>query len=936
MLRDAYRRSRAQATTVLVSGEAGIGKSRLVGSVLQELPGEPLVLTGGCLEFGTTGLPFGPIAGVLRSLLRQAGPMGARSVLGDRLTSWLEGGDTDAIGDRGRLLRELVALVERLATERPTVLLIEDLHWADEASRDLFVHLARNLGRAGLLLIGTVRTGELVVRHPLRQLLGELGRRAEVTTVDLGPLSRREVGDLVAARGNGAVSPAVAAAIHRRSGGNPLFVEALSDSDGSAGGLPALLLERVARLPDAAREVLGAIAVAGSRVSDTVLATVVDLSPDDLAGAVRVLVDRGQLDVVGGNGYRFRHDLIREAVYGDLLPGERRRLHRRYAETLARTRDPGDLDLVAELARHWSIADEPEQALTAAWQTALLARDRTAFDEALRQLEVVLSLWSKVADPGGLIGRDRGEVLELAGAAAFEAGDNDAGLRHVHAALAALDPGREPRRYALLLGRRARLESRANAGGAESITEALALVPAGQDDAVRARLLGDALMVLVLDDDLVRLAAVCAESQVLGEARADHLLLARAHIARAYRPELRSAGTAEENYGEAVRLARLAGDDPALLTAWQYLSIELSWQGRDHEALGVLAEAAEHAEATGLRRSRGSMLTVVACDPLLRLGRWDEALDLLEEALADSPPPLFRASLQFYQAWILVARGEWAVPRTSLPELYAIAATGWPAFKMQSAAYAVGLDLAVAAADFDEAGRLIDRLLAADDEYRRETPAVPLLVLSGLRALRAARGAAPRNQAVAVRTAYRRQRVLAMLERWPGRGPMEAAYRLAIAAETGPGQLADWDAAVEGWRAIGDVQQIAVTLVTAAEVALRSSNRSGAATRLRQAQELAERLGAAPLLTRIEELGARARLSPGTERAQRPGHGLTARELVVLRVLAQGRSNREIAAELFVSPNTVAHHVKSIFAKLAVNSRAEATALAHRSGLLDS
>src|SRR5581483_894303 len=146
-LREAYERARlGHPATVLVSGEAGIGKSRLVAAAVAEFDGDPLVLVGSCLELGTEAAPYVPFVAIVRSMARQLGPDRLRSPGGSVLGDWLpELGPIPAHYVRTRLLEEVLTLVSGVSKDRPVVLVVEDLHWADASSRELFAYLARNL-----------------------------------------------------------------------------------------------------------------------------------------------------------------------------------------------------------------------------------------------------------------------------------------------------------------------------------------------------------------------------------------------------------------------------------------------------------------------------------------------------------------------------------------------------------------------------------------------------------------------------------------------------------------------------------------------------------------------------------------------------------------------------------------------------------------------
>lgn len=950
-IRAAYERARGDETvTVLISGEAGIGKSRLVEAAANGLPGDPLVLTGGCLELGTPGLPYAAFTTLLRRMLRQLGPDLGETLVGPALTGWLAGSgsmpagrdealrfaELESAAERSRLLREFVALVGRLTDHRPTVLVIEDLHWADDASRALFVHLARNLPGAGLLLVATIRTGELARQHPVRQLLGELRRRADVVTLDLGPLDRTEVGAQLTALTGKPVDPWFAAVIHRRTGGNPLFVESLSGStELSASSLRGLLLERVARLPADLRTVLAMIAVAGAGVSDTVLRLVVDLPGDALSNALRTLVERGQI-VVDADDYVFRHDLIREAVYTDLLPTERRSLHRRYAEALTSVDDVTVPDRVPELARHWSAAGVPREALTAAWQASRILHGRTAFGEELRQLDTVLDHWFAVPEAAALIGAERVDVLHRAVEAAIASGSTERGLTYAEEALSAVAAASHPERRAALLCLQGRLLNRLDAGGHQPVSEALALFPPGRNDELRRQVLTYAIHVGATTDQYADTAAQCDELAELAQRADDPLGLAWSHAGR-----LRLAvvdgdfDRVRPDYEAAVRHARVAGDEHTLLTAQLWWTSTLNSADELEEALPIAMSAYEYADKVGLRRSRGVLLGMVAATGQFFLGRWDEAEQLLDDILADELPPLFGAAVRAVRAGIAVARGELSLASELIDVSRTVAVRSPLAARFLLFTELAELELGLATGDPERADQALDRLLAVHGTW---LPAdVYLVAVDGLRVQTARQAAAPRNRAIATRIGARRAELLSLVDQLgePCRGHLP--YLLTIRAEAGPSKLADWDAAVDGWRRNANPYEVARTLTSAAAAALSTSNRAGAAARLRVARAVAQDLRAVPLLAIIDDLATRAGLELEAKATRSPeaarSHGLTSREQEVLRALARGLSNRQIAAELFLSPNTVGAHVTRIFAKLMVNSRAAATALALHEGL---
>ncbi|TQJ17509.1 regulatory LuxR family protein [Kribbella jejuensis] len=918
-LRGAYERARTgEPVTVLVSGEAGIGKSRLVSTAVAGFDGDPMVLTGGCLELGADGTPWAPFLAILRNLLREWGPDRLAAALpsgGTALAGWLP--ELSELPERPaghvRLFGEVLGLLAGVAAERPLVLVVEDLHWSDASSRELLVYLVRNLGTSAVLLIATTRTGELPSGHPTRQLLSELGRRAEVVRLELAPLGRQEVSELLAALDGRAPHALTSSEIHRRSSGNPLFVEALYASGAdSSEGLTELLLGRVTDLSPAARKVLAMIAVAGGAVPDDLLSEVAGEPVDD---AVRELIERHQLAVLDTD-YVIRHDLIREAVYGALLPGERRRLHARFASVIEARSESS-----AALAEHWRVAGQPDKALMAAWQAAATAERQYAYDEQLNLLGRVLELWSDSDD----IGVSRATVQELAVAAAYATGRSHTGVEHATAALAAIDPVAEPLRVARLLRLRGLLRCRIDGSGSDDLSRAVELVPEGVDDVLRSRLLSGLAFTELVGTPGPEMSRHAAQALDLAESIGDDQALADARLAVggvALHTD-GGPGVVQELMQDARRAAEACGDHHTYLTSLQWEGRALADAGRPEEAVILLEGAEQQAEQWGRMRARGSMLAQNRAEVLISLGRWDEALELVDNALADGPPPWYEASLRLEVAVIAVRRGRYdeaadQLAQMAVPPSGAASEVGLQRLPVQMA-LAVGNDDVPAA----------DRLLAEAMDVMSDWPAADVVVTARLylAALRLERTTSGRRRQVPARSGLVRKR-LPDSDRWP---IVDAVLRTGDAFEAGT--VAAWDAAVDAWRTAYDVHELALTLVGGAAAALRSNNKPGARRRLDEAREIGIQLSAPPLLAEIDELTQRAGLS--AVREEPAAHGLTEREVVVLRTLARGLSNAEIARELFVSPNTVATHVARILRKLGVATRTEATAVAHRTGLLD-
>jgi DNA-binding CsgD family transcriptional regulator len=989
-----------EAAAVLIGGEAGMGKSRLIAEFTAAARGAGVrVLTGACLELGADGLPYSPFTAMLRDLVREVGAKEIATLLSGsgraareltRLLPELSAGRAPAIpseggpneggpngggpseggaaavdgGDaypggvmtageaRAHLFEGFLSLLERLAEQGPLALIIEDAHWADRSSRDLLAFLI-GYQRAvpNLLVIVTFRSDELHRTHPLRPLLAELARIDWVDRAELPPLTRGQAEELAAVVLDRAPDRGLADAIFERAQGNPLFTEELlACSDGPDGcdmvpdSLADLLLQAVRRLPEDTQEVLR-VASAGSGVtSDVLLAQVTGLDAGKLIAAIRPAVAANVL-VTSGDGYSFRHALIQEAVHADLLPGEHAAVHTRFAEAI--DADPslvstGRADI--EKAHHWYSAHNTTGALAASWRATAQASNVVAHAERLMLLDRVLELWEQVPDAAAQIGADHVRVLEEAVAAAGDAAEPQRGLALVELALAELDEAAEPVRYALLLRRRFTFHKDLGLAYSEAdLHRALALVPEAVSPSARTELLISVAHCGIHDDgpqyrawaaDALRLA------RGLGNVDAQAEALVNLAMLEAGRSQVGASDS------EAFRLLLQARE--LTKQAWAYhpiiklVIIEthlLCGAGEFERAARAARRGIADAERHGLARTGGAFLAINLAEPLLYLGRWDEAVEVAGRALDHAPPPRTRAALWTLDGMIALARGDIARAARRAGACRAVLAAGGydeqhhlPLAELDIAVALAAEGPAAAVAAAAEALRQYD-VAAASPRY-----AWPLLVTAATAAVQA-----PGEEAAAL---LDKLRMLA--GKLDVHGPVQRAWQLSFAAldpqavldevteqGTGDGRLAAADAAAAAWEAAGQPYQAAVALAHGARVALAERPGSSgaaaheAAARLRRAAPIAQRLGAFPLAARLAELSRRAGADGG---AGEPG--LTARELEVLRLVAAGQSNREIAAALVISPKTASVHVSNILAKLGAATRTEAAVKAHQLLLL--
>jgi DNA-binding CsgD family transcriptional regulator/tetratricopeptide (TPR) repeat protein len=990
----AERVAAGRSSHLLVSGEAGVGKTRFAQAVAEAAVGRGFYhLRGGSVRLGSSELPYAPIAEALRAMARDLDAAALAAVLADdgailaRIVPALGPPETVPMDEpapgsaRRRLLQALLEVLVRLAARSPVLFEVEDLHWADSASLATLSFILRSLHEERIGLLLTFRSDELHRRHPLLPWLGEVERLRTVERLELRRLSEAETRQLLAAIRGIEPRPDVVARIQAHSDGNPFLVEELLTVDadrrtwGGSSELPPSLRDvlraRIVPLPDGARALLGVAAVAGRQVDPELLASVADLAPAALDGALDATVDGHLLVTVSGDGpdrFEFRHALIQEVVYDELLPGERVRLHRAIAEALERgrgaggSRGPGSW---AELAHHWEGARDETRTMQAAARAAEEAERGYAFGSALAQYRRCLAGWSVVDDPEAATGWDRVELLRRAARAAWLAGGDPGQVTLLREAVAEADRLNDVVRGSVLRGQLgyALWTSGAPAEARAAYRESVATMPPGPPTAERARVLAALASIVMLNGQLHEASGYCEAAIAMAHDLRDPAIESRAlNTLACVATGLGRCGEAIRAIDRALELAIESGDADEVGRAYHNIGEILAACGQDDRALELVRVGSERMDAMGMDAVYGVFIRIHGVLIAFDMGRWAEAVALADTVHLDDPDPTSEVYALARTVELAVASGRW----DSADEQLARIAELLPRFESEyqqtgpyaAAAAELALWRARPAEALDAVASGLARLERTDDaRYRMRLLRLGLRAVADLAEIARARSdvdaaAAARDIAESLygRTATARDAIGAM----DGGIALEMAAELAtVAAEgsrlDGRSDPAAWHAAADAWSARGRPYRRAYTLWRAGEASIGVRDRPGAMSALQAAHAIGVDLAARPLLDEITALARRARIpleprptpamggstGPDGDRARAAAEfGLTPREQEVLELLAQGLSDRRIADALFISVNTAGVHVSRILGKLGVSSRTEAAARAYRLGIV--
>jgi DNA-binding CsgD family transcriptional regulator/tetratricopeptide (TPR) repeat protein len=977
-LRDALRlTSTGRSSATVVAGEAGVGKTRLLAAFTELAEAEgAVVLAGGCIDLGEGAMPYAPVAEALRGLVRRADPEQLEAVFGPgrselaRLVPDLgpvseETASALSMGSaQGRLFELLLGVLERLATTSPVVLIVEDLHWSDRSTRDLLGFLVRNVRDAAVMLLFTYRSDELHRRHPLLPFVAELERSGRVERLLLQPFDPRESADQLRAIAGHDLDATLLDSIHARSGGNAFFAEELlvaAGDDGRAELPPTLrdvLLARIAHLAEPTQELLRIASAAGQRVDPALLAVAASMDEAALYEALRECVGRQVLvadPTAGTERYAFRHALLQEAIYDDLLPGERTRLHSAFARTLE-ARSAGDASRAAELAYHWYAAHDLPRALEAAVAAGSAAEARYAYPEAVDQYERAIDLWDHVPDAESRVGRDRIDLLAaLAGVARFH--EPARAVSHIQQAIRLADEAHDPVRGGLLNERLGRYAWIAGQGALSprAYRTAIELIPPEPPSEARARAVAGLAQILMLGGRFEESRALAEEALVL--ARSIDARDIEGHALNTRGSDRGIAGDIEgalDDLAEALVIAQDLGIGDDIGRAYANRVWVLDGAGRLEEAIAAAEVGIATSERLGLMRFFGAHMLCNAADYLYRLGRWDESERAIRRAEDFGPFGINEILVQELLGRLALARGH---IDEAADRLRPLAARAERAADIQFVAPVQSslAELALWQGRPDEAAERVAATIRMID-YTPEVRIGEVYAL-GLRAnadaaelARARRSPDQERQAIAagddLLEGIRRRHADVLATRHAFEPFSSALLLLCEAEATRLHRHPDPDAwleCVRAWDRLGRPYPAAYARWREAEARLAGrGDRALATAALRAARDIAAGLQAEPLAREVAALAARARLNIEPEPEEAPvakddaaGLGLTPREREVLGLVALGRTNRQIADELFISENTAGVHVSNILGKLGVAGRGEAAALAYRLGLVE-
>jgi DNA-binding CsgD family transcriptional regulator/tetratricopeptide (TPR) repeat protein len=916
--------------TLFLSGQAGLGKTRLIRAAIRKAEAAGLRVDGGSVAPQDLQVP---LASIREMAVGMRGNTEWGTLSEDLLA--IDGRhEGDALGARRLIVR---SAADRIldAIDRPTVLVFEDLHWADEMSLEVVGELARHAADRPLLLIGGYRADEFptgtIHREWRARLLGQ--RWAEEARLEPLTLEQTGMATTLILGGELPAPREVVAAVYERTNGIPLHIEELLaalDEDARSDGrrireanvpdtIADAVLARVGRLSHEARAVARAGAVIGRCFSPDALAGIVDRPIRELEPTIQELVDASILhpfQYVDHGYYDFRHQLLRDAIYSSVPPSELRRFHAQAAEFVMTL----EASSIVHASRHYEQAGLRPQAYGAALTAARDASRISARQEAYELYQRAIANM-----PADLPLVEQADLhAQLADAAAAIEHNEDCVRAGTRARELYLQAGR-PIEAAVQLTSMSMLAARGGAPNGElhdytqrALDELEALPVSTDRDQMRALLLGIRAGDRFFASDLAAARADALASREMAESLGDResvleadLLLARISIV---------AGRYEEGMRDGLRAARDARDagfESVGVTGYRNLAILATRFMDASTAELALGEGLQYADAIEQSHCRQMMSTTRAMLDWAS-GNWDAAdYRARQERVERGCTRGVIGSLDVI-GLVALGRGQADEARRWLQESLAagrrigeVQFILTPLWGLAEADLASG-EIASAVERCQEAWSI------ASDAGERAL-FIPFVV-TGTRALIASR----RPEAAERWSASARE----FLGEWgpvaePALSHADGLVRLASGSLTAAREALE--RAGTGWAALGRTWETLAARLDLAQALMRSNRYGEAATLLEVVRVRASALGSEPILARADEL---AKASRGRGLDEAPWRPLTVREFQVARLIADGLTNAEVAAELTLSPKTVSAHVEHILAKLGVARRTEIAAWA--------
>ena len=929
-----------EAQTVVIAGDPGVGKTALVARACADREGSSTVLSGTCLPLASMSIPFLPIRSALRAVA--------------------EAGEdfSEVTAKEGEFVLGFDAWLDRRCAERPVVLVIDDLQWADRSTLDAIMYVIAGPSSRRLAVVATLRSGEIGLGHPLQRWLADIRRLPRTTELALGPLDRAGTAAQLELLFGGSPHQSLVDDVYRHARGNPYFTrlmvaglsaESRGAPDAFPGDLRSAVLQSWFRSSSVTRRLATVLAVGGRPTNADELAEVVGEDPGRVLVRLQAAVDSGTLVAVADDGaFWFHHPLNAEALEAELIEADRRDLHSRFADTIERrspqhaaTDAAGAAAVAVAIADHRAAARQTRQAYETALMAADLIGDADGRAEQLRLLRRAVALRGELPDAEESIDT----LLRRLRTVAADAGATADELDAVESLLARVDREAQPLVAAELLVRRMHLRDITGQGfiDVDEMREAVRLAEADTTSAEYALALAELAHAEVWaghPDAPAHAIAAIAVARGTDDLRALSHALAAGSMTAGIDDD---AATAQALAHEAVEAARAAGDWWAYVHAMMWEADAFRTWGSAAYSLLIRDRRVEMVERGG-PRAYAAWMSAVEAQNWLIIGDWRECDACLRIVLGSDPGPLGDVMARLVAARGATLRGRQAEAESHLLRVEELMVDGSAYLGLEFDA--VHAEVRFGANDHDGAFRaamsgarnsgapptrcewlmplaaraLADRVQSSHDNGRADADALEELDALVAQFPRVIRDIGP--------TTGVRGRLLAAFD------AQYAAEQLRARGD--PRQADAWMRAVDACAEAALPWEEAYSTWRGAEALLGPGHdrRTGAAM-LRHGLALARQLEARPVEEELLDLARRARIpidEPSAAASVAPAarHGLTDREQEVLDLIVVGRTYAEIARTLMISEKTVSTHVSHLLAKTGTSSRVELAGLVHR------